>query len=631
MTSVWLEGSKHFEPSLGVYSRLPKDFVDSIGVLHKLRAWLSLRKKSSDLMTNEDFLEFKEHFGGDSAHRILLDSRKSIRNYVSEIRHQILERGVPVNEFIEFTESGLKVDIDSVLMDPNEVFYTTMGISQREGLQLSRSLKQVFVRNVKKYVEPREDFLRLFHEEGSLYKTLRDFEDMDVLGKFIPGYPQLETSHYQRDHRNFHITRGEKALRNIERLEKLDDEFHYSVSEETQRDNQRKFFKEQYDTLSCEQKATLRFHLLTQDIPKITGQSTEEFYSMLQELYKNSEFLNVPDLIFMNNHKRFLVDVVRTMLVNEDPTIESVAEEVGDLDKLKMLLSFTYAHYDFGEKQKLEGRHWQSLKMLHDNVKNYLEKSDKLPFNLFYYDESERAVLEKIPNSFFRGERCNDPYKVGAWIKHVMEALKDKELKKPRVVFKSTEDGGLELAVMYQDYPGSLWRITGTCYEHGIDIKQASGYVIEPPYELSMDFLKINLPSDDLKKKILEKVYGKVDKKTPEEIVNKFLDRLDEKLRENVGQAKELEYDPREIIKDISPKYSLDNFGGGKYKVGIRFNIDKPGILYSFTRILSEVGDITGFKTYSHSNGEKTDSFFLRVGIDDEELKRTLDRYFNRS
>ncbi len=333
MTGVWLEGSKEYEHSLDVYNRLPKDFVDSIGFLLKLRAWTSLKKTGSDLLTNQDFLDFKEQFGGNIAHRALLNSRKTIRNYVNDIRHQILERGVRVNDFIEFTESGLKVDIDSILRPPAEVFYTVMSLSQKENLPLSRSLKQVFERNAKKYIDPDERFLKLFYEEGSLYKSLRNLENMDLLDKFIPHFADLETEHYQRDHRNYEITRAEKALSNIERLEKLDEEIK-TISPEDELENIRKIFIDQYKELSPKDKATLKFHLLTQDVPKITHQSTEEFYSKLSNIYQNSNLLNIPDLIFMNNHKRYLVDVVRTMLVNEDSIIESVSEEIGDLDKL---------------------------------------------------------------------------------------------------------------------------------------------------------------------------------------------------------------------------------------------------------------------------------------------------------
>jgi len=332
----------------------------------------------------------------------------------------------------------------------------------------------------------------------------------------------------------------------------------------------------------------------------------------------------------MNNHKKYLVDVVRTMLANEDSTIESVAEEIGDLSKLKMLLAFTYAHYDYGDKQKLEDRHWQSLIMLFENVRNYIEKTDKLPFNFHSYDEKEIEILEKIPMSFFRGERCNDLYKLNSWIKHIKIALNDKDKNDPRVVFKLNEGGELELAVLAQDYPGSLWRITGTCFEHEVDIAQASGYVIDEPYNLSMDFLKIKLPPIIRVRKILESKYGVDGKLNPDEINKIFIERLDRQIRDIVGGASDICCNPREIISDISARYNMDCFGGGRYRVGLRFSVDKPGILYSFTRILSDVGEITGFKTYSHSNGEITDSFSMQSDKCEDDLRDKLDEYFLR-
>jgi len=38
--------------------------------------------------------------------------------------------------------------------------------------------------------------------------------------------------------------------------------------------------------------------------------------------------------------------------------------------------------------------------MLFENVRNYIEKTDKLPFNSHSYDEKEIEILEKIPMSF---------------------------------------------------------------------------------------------------------------------------------------------------------------------------------------------------------------------------------------
>ncbi len=294
-----------------------------------------------------------------------------------------------------------------------------------------------------------------------------------------------------------------------------------------------------------------------------------------------------------------------------------------------MLLLFTYSHYDFGDKQKLENRHWQSLKLLYENVKKYMEKSDDLPFNVFNFDDDQRALIEYIPTSFFRSERCNDLYKVNSWLNHIQKAIKLKEKNQPQIVFQPRLGGGLELAVISKDYEGSLCGIAGTCYEYGIDIQQASGCVIPSPYELSMDFLNIKLP--DIKTK-LNKVDPNIKNIDIEsgEVEHEYLEKFNHRLSEVVGNKLSLDLDIQDILSRINPRYVIDGFGNNKYRITIRFGSDQPGILYSFTRLLSDVGNIKGFKTYNHSNGEITDSFTLTSEKTQDEIRNDLDKYLIR-
>ncbi|MBI2646900.1 hypothetical protein HYW99_00310, partial [Candidatus Woesearchaeota archaeon] len=221
-TAVWLQAIENFESSRYVYSKVPADVMEAVGILLKVRAWLNLRKGpppgilSNDELSYDDFIEFRKYFGDDSV-RVYLSARKVIERYTEMV---IGQKTVTIDGGVEYRHSSLRFS-RMPNFNENIAFYTLLLNAQKYGLDVSSDEDHNLLARAHDFVQPHPVFLDLFSVRGSLSRTLRYLQSFNVLGKLVPGFSDLEFSLFEPTHRNRGITREGQAIRRIENLETL--------------------------------------------------------------------------------------------------------------------------------------------------------------------------------------------------------------------------------------------------------------------------------------------------------------------------------------------------------------------------------------------------------------------------
>jgi [protein-PII] uridylyltransferase len=171
----------------------------------------------------------------------------------------------------------------------------------------------------------------------------------------------------------------------------------------------------------------------------------------------------------------------------------------------------------------------------------------------------------------------------------------------------SQRRGISELLVVAPDAPGLLAMITGVLLAHRLDIVSAQIHSRLAPGEpgVALDVFVVRdragrpLPAEDARWKAVEADLARV--VTGEESVAALLQRR----RERGGL-------PRRVTPEVPTEIEIDNEASDGYTVIDVYTQDRPGVLYSITRTLSELGLDIGLSKVATEADRVADVFYVR-------------------
>jgi len=508
-TGVWIEAIKNLSSSHDIYKGLPKDVLESVNLLLKTRSWLNIRKnfgptmKENDELTYDDLRQFIDYFGPESF-RMLMEARRRIHHFTEAITYKRLKRGISIPGGLEQGIGGIRIS-PANLEDQSDIFYRVMLQSQRRDLPIELDLYHRYLSEACNFVKPSPAFLDFFSEKGSLPATIKRLIKFNVMGNIMPGFSYLETALFESGHRNKYITRAGQARHRLENLENLADI-------NVQIDPQTEFFRKEHSLLQPEQLQALKLALFCKGIPESMGITTRTYAAKLSRVYPQISDQMLKTIKFLINKRGLLFDTAQQHVVDDSATFSHLRKRVQDAERLRMLLLFTYADLGYGKHEQFSPEQWGNVLDLYRNTMKKITGQKSMAYDPFALDEERKAIAEHLPENFLHSRYANK------LITYVNRLLKVNVQKNPSISFNRTySDKTAFLEIASEDFAGLLWRIAGTCYMHGIDIKQAQIYSLNNPYKLALDLFSVTLNNGlnesefkkDLEKIIIEK--GQID------------------------------------------------------------------------------------------------------------------------
>lgn len=600
---IWVEGVRRFTPSVELYAEAPKDVMDAVGYMLRLRGWLNLRKglqptsPDNDELTYDDRVAFGEAFGEEGL-EMLVASRKRIRQFAEANMYRRLKKGIAIDNGLEHGIGGIRISKKGKTEDQNNIFYRLMFHAQKRGIPIDSDAYHYFLSDACSFVRADPAFLDLFYDKGSLATTLRNFSRFNVLGKIWPGFSKLEAALYERGHRNWHITKAGQAIRRIENLESLNSNNQGNASPQT------RFFMGEYENLEPEQLFALRLALLCKGIPQVLGITTRDYTEQLHNVYPQIASSALDTMVFLIENKDTLFTPAQSYVVDDPATVAMLTTRVDDVRQLRSLLLFTYADLGHGKQKRFTPEQWENALDIYKNSMRRLMKQEQRPYDPFALDEEGRAIASSMPEGFLQSRyvgRLVTTY-IG-WLRKV------KYEGNPQIRFAKTYSNKTALLeIAAEDFPGLLWRITGTCYKHGMSITQAQIYSLKEPHKLALDFLNLAIPDGidegQFKKDIASIISSRGDLELPELDIAKI-----------VGQA------------DVE----LEHLPEAGYVRMTMAGADQLGLLYAVTRTLSEkIGaDIYATNAYTSREGRIRNIILFKSDKGFKDLTGEMAKYFS--
>jgi len=605
-----------------VISKNP-EVMEAYDFLLKIRSIVHLRRKEkfeeseddkekttfSDLELNEantlnyqDYISIGEMFGPD-IQKQLLESRRLIANYADIEINNVLKRGYSHDGFTYGSQGILVSDNKEELSkletkDKHKKLFGLLEVAQTQALPVD--LVEFIDRfgDAPDWVGFSEDFAGLFYAGGQFSRSLELIHRIGGYNKCIPGSEELEISVPKGGHKGQFLTSTAFGRQKV-----ADYCAKRSESEIHPVPKGRFNFLEVAKKISLEDEVAICLALQTARTPQILKTSVEGYYWDFKDKF-NGKFSDrtLETSIFIAKQRDTLSSAAKDHINNYD-TVERVAREIGNLERLDILR--TYTELDLARKQG-NIHLWPIIDELYFKVQELIglkegnHKAGIKDLARTSYPDEQIEMLDELG-----GEILNGAYRELA-LKWLPKFAKVKQSSIPEIELRRTYDGD-ELHLCSKDFPGLLRLISGRCYEASLDISQVHAYTL-PKSNMTFDVFHLgNLPKNFQRSEWISL------------------------LTSTIKGEKELNADPSNILKGLEFNWSLDDCrDNGLIKLTFETKEHRKGYLFALTSGLHySIGANIYVAKSSRENGDTFRVFFKSQIEDIQAMHNSISRYFD--
>ena len=339
-------------------------------------------------------------------------------------------------------------------------------------------------------------------------------------------------------------------------------------------------------------------------IPVVTGIDPHKYTNEFRRTYPSLPKKSATLIQFLLENKKALYEGINKRVETREVTTR-LAEKVKNKDTLQALLLFTFAHYQYGEEERILKEERENILNLYENTMMYFDSKEGKKIELYnpmYLDDDSLELMKYIPRHFLYSPYRNQ---LNTHLSHLKSVQEKRSVEFESYDMSEIEHAG-QIGIYTEDFPGLWWRIAGVCYQKNINIVKANMYSLKNNPSLAMDFLHLRLPDRPLKELIPE---------------------LKEELTRVITGKEDIAVDPSEILKKCRLSYQLEAEQKG-FRLGITIDHDEKGLSYAVTKPLSPFADIQGVSNHKHRKGSFTDYYFLETALKEEEFKDRIDSIF---
>ena len=295
------------------------------------------------------------------------------------------------------------------------------------------------------------------------------------------------------------------------------------------------------------------------------------------------------DVAWLIEQHLVMSDTAQRRDLSDRRTIETFAALVGTLDRLNMLTILTICDIRAVGPGVWNGWKAELLRTLYWETENLITGEDSTIARerrvAAARDELRRALPKWSDTDFAAyAARHQAPYWLKVDLPHKIrhaEILNMSEIELPGPIVDPLTDasrGITEITVIAPDHPRLLSTIAGACAAAGADIVDAEVFTTTDGLALDMIYVTRALGRDEDELRRAGRIAMAIEGSLSGEI----------RLAEAVAQRRESEGSRAEIF-DVEPEVAVDNAISGRYTVIEVSGLDRRGLLFALTAILSQL------------------------------------------